>query len=191
MSISLRLTAASAVLALTATLAAGCGADDKSAADSKPGSTESATPSSASAALVKKGLAELAHGNTAAAQVTFENVIAIDPANTYGHYNLGVIAQKAGRDKEALAAYDATLAADDAFAPALYNKGILTETSDLDAAVALYRRAVAADPKMAPAHMRLGFALLHLGKKKEGAAQLGTGVSLDPSMAEVKAPSYG
>jgi Tfp pilus assembly protein PilF len=189
-SMSLRLMAASVVLALTTTLAAGCSSDEKPDAGAKAEATESATSESASTALVKKGLAELAAGNAAAAEVTFENVLAIDPGNAYAHYNLGVIAQQDGRDEAAMKSYDAALVDDDAFAPALYNKAILTESSDLDAAVELYRRAVDADPEMAAAHMRLGFALVHLGKVKEGEEHLGTGVSLDPSMAEVEAPSY-
>jgi tetratricopeptide (TPR) repeat protein len=185
---SLRLMAASAVLALTATLAAGCSSDEKPEADTKAEAAESVP---ASTALVEKGLAELAAGNAAAAKVTFENVLAIDPDNAFGHYNLGVIAQEDGRVKAAMKSYDAALVTDEGFAPALYNKAILTEGSDLDAAVELYRRAVDADPAMAAAHMRLGFALVHLGKVTEGEEHLGTGVSLDPSMAEVEAPSYG
>ncbi|WP_426245837.1 tetratricopeptide repeat protein [Nocardioides sp. LHG3406-4] len=192
MSKSLRLLAASAVLALTGTLAAGCSSDGKPDAEASANvqASGSAAPAPASAALVKKGLAELAAGDASTAKVTFENVLAIDPDNAYAHYNLGVIAQQDGRDKAAMKSYDAALDNDDAFAPALYNKAILTEGSDLDAAVELYRRAVDADPAMAAAHMRLGFALVHLGKVAEGEEHLGTGVSLDPSMAEVKAPSY-
>jgi len=122
--------------------------------------------------------------------VTFENVIGIDPDNVYGHYNLGVIAQDSGQEKAALKEYDAALAADDDFAPALYNKGILTESSDLEAAVDLYQKAVEADPKMAAAFMRLGFALLHLGRTDEGEEALGKGLALDPSMKNVEAPAY-
>ena len=50
--------------------------------------------------------------------------------------------------------------------------------------------AVEPDPEMAAAHMRLGFALIHLGQVAEGEEHLGKGLSLDPSMAEVEAPSY-
>lgn len=175
------------VVVAAATLASGCSSAEKREVEAPAEVAESVT---ASSALVEKGLAELDAGNTAAAKVTFENVIAIDPANAYAHYNLGVIAQEQGRDQAALESYDEALVDDEAFAPALYNKAILTETSDLDAAVELYRRAVAADPEMAAAHMRLGFALLHLGERAEGEKYLGIGLSLDPSMAEVEAPSY-
>lgn len=187
MSRSTRIVAAVASLLLTVTTAAACGGDDESTKDAAASASSTAV---AGDTLVQQGLQQLAGGDTAGAQATFEKALTVDPDNVYAHYNLGVIAQQANDSKAALAAYDAALAADDAFAPALYNKAILTEPSDLAAAVDLYRRAVAADPKMAEAYMRLGFALIHLGKKDEGATYLGKGVQLDPSMADVEAPSY-
>ena len=38
--------------------------------------------------------------------------------------------------------------------------------------------------------MRLGFALVQLGQTDEGETYLAKGVGLDPSMVDVKAPSY-
>jgi Tfp pilus assembly protein PilF len=184
MSRSLRVATGSVLLALLLGLAA-CGGDGDAKADA-----HASTVASATTTLVQKGLDQLAAGDTDAAKVTFQNVIGLDPGNVYGHYNLGVIAQGAGQDEAAMKEYDAALATSDDFAPALYNKGILTESTDLDAAVALYRKAVAADPKMASAFMRLGFALVHLGKTADGEQALGKGVALDPSMKDVEAPSY-
>lgn len=179
-----------AALALSVALAGGCA--DGGADESHPASdaTSSSAPDAA-AALVEVGLAQMETGAEAAAKVTFDNVLALDPANLYAHYNLGLIAQRRGEEAAALRAYDQALEADPDFGPALYNKGILTEGSDLDAAVELYRRAVEADPNFAPAFMRLGFALIHLGRRDEGATYLEKGVGLDPSMANVQAPSYG
>lgn len=172
-------------LLLTLTTAACSGDDAEKDADAK-----ASAAAVAGDVLVQKGLQQLRDGDTAGAQATFEKVLTVNPDNKYAHFNLGVIAQQAGDDETAMAAYDAALDADEAFAPALYNKAILTEPSDLEAAVALYKRTVAADPKLAAAYMRLGFALVHLGRKDEGAKYLGKGVSLDPSMADVEAPSY-
>jgi Tfp pilus assembly protein PilF len=183
----LRLVAASVALLLVSALGAGCDRDGDSKDDASAGASSTAA---AADALVQQGLDQLAASDTAAAKGTFGNVLALDPGNVYAHYNLGVIAQQAGNDKAAMTAYDAALSSDDAFAPALFNKGILTESTDLEAAVDLYHRAVAADPTMAAAFMRLGFALVHLGEKDEGAKYLGKGVQLDPSMADVEAPSY-
>lgn len=181
---SLRLAGALAALLLIITTVAGCGGNgDKSDASAKAHAAAAAT-------LVQQGLQQLHGGDTAAAKATFTKALTADSTNKYAHFNLGVIAQQAGDDKAAMGEYDRALKTDGAFASALYNKAILTEHTDLPAAVALYKRAVKADPKMAAAYMRLGFALVHLGEQKEGERYLGKGVTLDPSMADVKAPSY-
>ena len=174
-----------AALALGAALTSCSGSDDADAASS--GASASA---SAGAALLRTGLEQLNAGDSQAAEVTFRNVLTVDPANLYAHYNLGLIAQNRNDTQQAIESYDAALAIDDTYAPALYNRAILTEPTDLDAAVALYRKAVAADPAFAAAFMRLGFALVHLGKADEGSTYLGKGIALDPTMVDVEAPSY-
>ena len=140
--------------------------------------------------LVQTGLAQLEAGDNAAARGTFASVLALDPDNVLGHYNLGVIEQRAGRDAAALESYDAALATDPDHVPALFNKAILLETSDLPGAVELYRTVIDLDEERAAAHMRLGFALVHLGEKVEGEAALAEGLRLDPAMAQVEAPRY-
>ena len=193
-------------LALVASLAAvvllsGCGGPDDPAAhppstSESPSTTASTTASpTASAAdavatLVQTGLDQLEGGNRQSARRTFESVLTLDPVNVYAHYNLGLIAQRAGQDDRAVTQYDAALESDPGFAPALFNRGILTESADLDAAIELYRRAVAADPEFAAAFMRLGFALVHEGRSDEGESYLAQGIALDPSMTNVAAPTY-
>jgi Tfp pilus assembly protein PilF len=179
-----------AVLALLSVLVVtGCSGDD---ADKKPSSTASSSASlSAADTLVQSALQQLDAGDDAKARATFENVLELDPGNVYAHYNLGLLAQDAGNDALAIKQYDAALKTDSDFTSALYNKGIVLETDDLDASVELYRRAIAIDPDLAAAHMRLGFALLHLGETDEAEKHLAKGVELDPSMADVQAPSYG
>jgi Tfp pilus assembly protein PilF len=185
-----RISAALATLALTATLA-GCSTDGT---DQPSGSTSvgsSPSPSSEPVeALIETALGQLNAGDDVAARGTFENVLTLDPENVYAHYNLGLIAQERGQTPQAVASYNKALAADASFGPALYNKGILTEATALDAAVELYRMAIEADPTFAPAYMRLGFALVHLGQPDEGEKYLAKGIQLDPSMTEVAAPSY-
>lgn len=173
-----------ALLALLALLlVAGCSGDNTD--DKKP-------PASLSAAdtLVEAALQQLDKGDDAKARATFENVLELDSDNVYAHYNLGLLAQNSGKDAAAIKHYDAALKADPKFTSALYNKGIVLESGDLEAAVELYRRALAIDPDLAAAHMRLGFALVHLGKTDEAEKHLSAGVKLDPSMADVQAPSY-
>jgi len=139
---------------------------------------------------VAQGLDQLAKGDTAAATTTFTNVLSLDPVNPFAHYNLGYLAQQADHTTEARKQYDAALAALPTLAPALYNKAILLEDIDLEQSVELYRKALASDPDNAAAHMRLGFALVHLGEKDDGGDELAKGIELDPSMASVAAPTY-
>lgn len=177
-----RLRPALSALLLAAVLA-GCSAEDD---DPAP-----ATSDDAVVTLVGTGVGQLEAGDGAAAAGTFNSVLALDADNLLAHYNLGLIAQQAGEAATALEHYDAALATDPGYGPALYNKAILVEGDDLDEAVGLYRKAVDAQPEFAPAHMRLGFALVHLGETDEGERHLEEGIRLDPTMRDVEAPSYG
>lgn len=172
---------------LAASGIAGCG--DGTPAAKPPGSA--AADTRAVGKLIDQGLSQLTRHDTAAATTTFANVLGLDPKNAVAHYNLGYIAQQAGHDDQAVKEYDAALAASPDFAFALYNKAILLEGSDLEMSVKLYRKAIAAEPKNAAAHMRLGFALVHLGKQSEGGDELARGIQLDPAMKSVPAPTYG
>jgi Tfp pilus assembly protein PilF len=164
---------------------AACGA-----ADHKSGPSASASPTSAADTLISAGLRSLQSGDNEVAKASFKAALDLDATNVYANYNLGYIAQMDGQDKKALEYYDTALKTDPDFASALYNRAYLTETSDLDEAIALYRRAISAAPNDAAAHMRLGFALLHQGKQSEGEKELGAGIKLDPSMKNVTAPEY-
>lgn len=174
-----------AVLVLLSLFAvASCSGGDS---DKDPSSSASL---SAADTLVQTALKQLDKGDDAKAGATFKNVLELDPGNVYAHYNLGLLAQGTGKTELAIKEYDAALKTDAKFTSALYNKGIVLEGSDLEAAVKLYRRALDIDSDLAAAHMRLGFALLHLGETGEAEKHLSTGVKLDPSMADVQAPSY-
>lgn len=175
-----------ALVLLAFLVVAGCsgGTSDDEPADG------ASTSLSAADTLVETALQQLKDSDEAKAQATFENVLELDADNVYAHYNLGLLAQDAGNRALATKHYDAALKTDPKFTSALYNKGILLENGDLEEAVELYRRTIAIDPDLAAAHMRLGFALLHLGKIDEAEKHLSTGVKLDPAMADVKAPSY-
>ncbi|WP_110206690.1 tetratricopeptide repeat protein [Nocardioides daejeonensis] len=181
-STSLRLLA---VVLSVALVASGCSGDDKEAKDGP-------APVSASAVetLVSTGANQLAAGEVEAARGTFASVLTLDPSNLLAHYNLGLIAQQDGDTATAIKEYDAALATDPAYGPALFNKAILLEKTDLEEAVALYQLAAEAQPEFAPTQMRLGFALVHLGRVEEGEKHLARGLKLDPSMKDVVAPDY-
>lgn len=168
-----------------------------SASDEQPddGSSTSAAPTSAPAddavsTLVDTGLAQLGAQDVAAAEGTFTNVLAVDPTNVYALYNLGLIAQQGGRDKAATDYYGKALASDPDYTPALYNGAILLEATDVEAAIDAYRRVTELDPTFAAAFVRLGFALVHTGSEEEGEAMITAGVELDPTLADVDAPTY-
>lgn len=165
-------------------LLAGCSGDDEKQAPS------SDAERAAVAALIDQGVSALSAGNPDAATTAFEQALELDEDQAVAQYNLGLIAQQDGNDSAAAARYDAALKIDGAYGPALYNRAILWETEDLDKAIALYRKAIEAQPDHAPAYMRLGFALVHQGKNDEAAPFLEKGVALDPSMKNVDAPRY-
>lgn len=175
-----------ALVPLTATLLlSGC-----AGADSPAPAGDGTAHAAAVDTLLAQGLAQLEDGREAEARGTFRAVLAIDAGNVPAHYDLGLIEQRSGHLAAARRAYEAALDLDPAFAPALFNQGILLEQEDLAAAVDLYRRATAADPDMAAAWTRLGFGLLELGEDDEAEDALARGVTLDPAMADVKAPRY-
>lgn len=139
---------------------------------------------------VQSGLAQLSSGDTAAAKTTFAKVLAGDPTNVYALYNLGYIAQTGGDAGTAAGYYGKAIDSDPDYAPALFNDGIVLEKADLSRSVALFRAAVKADPTMAAAYVRLGFALQHQGRLHEAAAVRSQGLALDPSLAMAGAPAY-
>lgn len=141
-------------------------------------------------ALLGRGLTQVEAGQYDEASATFQTVLDQDPDNINAWYNLGYVAQLTGDDATAVERYTTALTHNKDFAPALYNLAILTEGSDLDGAAALYRRVIAIKPDDAAAHMRLGFALRHLGDVAEAENLLARGLELDPAMANVTPPTY-
>lgn len=159
-----------------------CGSDSPSAAAS--------ADAAAVKTLIDRGVSQATSGEYDDAAGTFDSVLVLDPDNQYAHYNLGYIAQADGDTSAALTSYDAALGGDPEFTPALYNKAYLLETSDLAQSITLYQQVTQLDPANAAAFMRLGFALVHEGKKSEGEKALATGLKLDPAMADVETPTY-
>jgi len=181
-------------LVLPVLLAGACSDEDDQegagAARAAPSAATTEQAASTVASLIGTGLNQIDSMQYAEATSTFQSVLDLDPTNDYGWYNLGYLAQLQGDDATAIQRYATALTNNKDFAPALYNLALLTESSDLRAAVALYRREIEVKPDDAAAHMRLGFALRHLGRDAEAEPLLLRGIELDPSMADVPSPTY-
>lgn len=170
-------------LVLLLALAAGCSEEDGSTKSPDPvPSASQETPTTST--LLALGLDQIGQGDAAAARDTFRTVLALDPPNAYAHYNLGYLAQLEGDTATAVREYTAALDTDRAFAPALYNLAILTEEADIEAAISLYRRTIAAVPDDAGSHYRLGQALALIGADAESRSMLQRAFQLDPSLED-------
>ncbi|MBO1416398.1 tetratricopeptide repeat protein [Streptomyces sp. FH025] len=132
--------------------------------------------------LLQAGIEQGELKNYDVAESIFRQVLELDPGNKLAWYNLGVIAQQNNRSAEALTAYDGALKADPAYQPALFNKAILLGPGDIDQAVSILRRIVAADPKAATAHLNLGYDLAKQGRRGEAEESFRTAVRTDPSL---------
>ncbi len=132
---------------------------------------------------LSEGIRAEESGNSALAVSDFLAVVKADPTDNVAWYDLGVIAHQAGQDPQAVKDYRAALAAHPNYFPALYNLAVLESGSNPAGAVALYRRAISAEPKNGAAHLNLGFLLRSLGKGAAGTEEITKAVSLDPALA--------
>jgi len=105
-------------------------------------------------------------------------------ANYPDHYNAATMLLNLGRDAEALAELDASLALDETYAEAWCNRGIaLTKLGRTDEAAASFERAQQADPTLANA-FRCHAILQHERGERDGAATLRARVAeLEPNSA--------
>lgn len=111
-------------------------------------------------------------------------VVALDPANDVGLYNLGLALTAEGRSDEAAARYRDVLALDPAHADARANLdrleaarferegNDLASRGDLVAAAERYRQALARDPQRTHSRAALGMALAGLGQSADAMAHL-------------------
>ena len=113
-------------------------------------------------------------------------MLAIDPGNTLANYNLGVLAQQAGDDATALSYYDAALETDPNFTSAMYNKAIILEPTDPDAAIALYEQIVSINDQAATAYYRLSLLLEAKGDTAGAQEARDKALAIDPSLVDAE-----
>jgi Tfp pilus assembly protein PilF len=186
--------AAGVVLAITiAASLAGCSSSSKKSSSPSTTVIGSAGNAASSAAavqvLLKQGINQAQAKMYDQAVTTFNNVLAIDPNNVYALYNLGVINQTQNNTTAALDYYSRAVTADSTYTPAMYNKAIILESTDLNAALTLYKQIVAINPKASTAWLRMAFIYAKQGQPALANAARAKAVSLDPTLAKYPLPA--
>lgn len=139
-------------------------------------------------ALLEQGIAQAEANQLSQATTTFEDVLAVSPRNMYALYNLGVIEQDRRDPSGALARYDQALKADATYTPAMYNKALILETSDLAASLALYQRIVELNPKASTAYLRMAIVYARQDKPAQAKQARARAIALDPRLANYRMP---
>lgn len=175
-----------AVVAALALTGCGSGSDHTSSATSSVSSRQARVASAS--ALITTGIAEADAKKYQQAQTTFNDVLVLDPTNKYAWFNLGLIAQVQKQPSAAVANYSKAVSADPKYTPAMYNKAILLEATDLHGALSLYRRITSINPKAATAYLRESFVYDRLGDKPRADQARARAIALDKSLAKVAPP---
>lgn len=122
-------------------------------------------------------------GDLAGAEASLRRETEAYPESANAQNTLGSVLAAQGRDAEALAAFQAALAADASHAEANANAGnALHAVGRNEEALALLQRAVAAQPGFAQAHQNLGLVLHALGRYEEAAASFGRAREIAPDL---------
>ncbi len=174
-----------ALLIVLSVAAAACGrSSNQSSNSSTAGNDDSGVQ-----ALLQKGIAQAQSKQLGQAVTTFNDVLLLSPKNVLALYNLGVIDQTENKTSVALEYYDRALTSDSTYTPAMYNKAILLEATDLDAALALYMQIVAINPKASTAYLRMAFVYAKQGQATQAEAARSKAIALDPTLAKYPLPA--
>jgi Flp pilus assembly protein TadD len=129
------------------------------------------------------GFALFQQGKSKEAVVALEKALEVDPKHWKAHNNLALASIDLGELEVAEAHFRESLAIKPQ--PAIYNDlGFVLEREGLpDEAIAMYRKAVALDPKLASAQYNLGSSLARSGKYAEAERHLRSALKTDPTNA--------
>ena len=119
-------------------------------------------------------------------ETVFAAAVRTQPRSPRAHFILGKARLEAGERDEALALFDRTLELWPEHVPALVEKGIIhahPERGELEVAERAFREAVRVSPRYAKAHLNLGIALHHQGRRVEAEASVNESLRLDPESA--------
>lgn len=145
-----------------------------------------ATPPEQAAKLVAQGQNAYLDGDYPAARAHFTEAERRDPKNAQAHFFLGLLMQVVDNNPAgAEAQYRTAIETDPKHARALFNLGVLRARAGAKAeAIDLYRRAIAANDRLAGAHLNLGLLLREADTSStEAVLELQRAVVLDSSLA--------
>jgi predicted TPR repeat methyltransferase len=115
------------------------------------------------------------------ANVVYQEILKVDPANPRALHFAGVLAHQIGRSREGIELIERSLSLVPDVADWHNNLGIvLQESTQLDKAIEAYHRAITIDPTHANAHSNLGVLLRATGKPDEAEAAYRTAIRLNP-----------
>ena len=115
----------------------------------------------------------------------FTSVIRNAPRSAKGHYELAVVREKEGDEKEAIRLYWKATEIYPEYAEAHYNRaGIYRRQSKFEFAIADYLSAVRAEPDFAEAHHNLGLCFALTNEIEAAEESLREAVRLDPDLTE-------
>lgn len=167
----------------------GCGGGTKLTSSSQSSSATSVqSPANSSAALLNTGISQANAKQYQQAETTFRDVLVVSPNNKYAWYNLGLVAQVQNQSSPAVADYSKAISIDPKYTPAMYNKAILLERTDLQSALALYRQITSINPKAATAYLRESFVYDRLHNQSAAKKARAQALALDPSLSTVRSP---
>jgi tetratricopeptide (TPR) repeat protein len=155
-----------------------------------PGRKPAQSGASGAGALVNQGVTAAGQGRLDEAKAAWEQAVKIDPKNKLAWFNLGWVAQSRRDPAGAIQNYDKALESDPSYGPAMFNKAIVLEASDREAAIVLYRKILASNKKGASAHFRLGLLLDQKGDKAGARGAFAQVTKLDAALAKAVPPAY-
>ncbi|HTP21981.1 MAG TPA: tetratricopeptide repeat protein [Solirubrobacteraceae bacterium] len=178
-----------AALAVASLALSACGGGTKLASSSQSSTTTAVESAANSAtALINTGIAQANAKQYGQAETTFRDVLVISPNNKFAWYNLGLIAQVQNQSSPAVADYSKAVSIDPKYTPAMYNKAILLERTNLHSALALYQQITSINPKAATAYLRESFVYDRLHDQSKAKQARARALALDPSLSTVTSP---
>ena len=119
-------------------------------------------------------------------ETLWRHAIAVQPASSYAHYNLGLVLFRQGAIANAKIQYEEALRLNPEDAEAENNLGLLLATrGEMDEALRHLQVAVRLEPRYAKPYYNIGRVLLRKGRAAEAVEYLTTALRLAPGTAEI------